>query len=109
MSIFPEKGYLEDRKSPEYTTITNSVMKSIITNHFDKLVDIISELRLNYIYLADISNIGGAIRDASRLSPPPSRSSRTPSPRPESVEHGPTGFDIEKQIFKNEKIIISLY
>lgn len=91
---YPEHGYVETGKNEEYIAISNAITRDIDQRHFDELVDILFLVKRNYLYLTDLSNIGGEIRHQSRKTPSPDGS------RPSSVEHGPTGFNLNEQVIR---------
>tara|TARA_Y100000591_G_C21845289_1_gene708341 strand:- start:2103 stop:3251 length:1149 start_codon:yes stop_codon:yes gene_type:complete len=105
--FFPPHGYSETGKSEEYLRLSNSIMWSIVNEHFSNLLDILSNAKNKNVYFTDLSNIGGEIRQ-QRMTPPLPLSTRTPSPvpigtrpvtpRPGSVEPGPGGYDLVKHV-----------
>jgi hypothetical protein len=97
---FPKNGYFEASKSEDYLKITNVIMSSLVSDHFQVLVDIVSKINNKYLYLTDLSNIGGEIR-ARSVSPTDSIASDSSlSQSTDSVEFGPTGYNLEQKIIR---------
>ena len=108
---YPYDGYREGKKSEEYLDITHQVMISIMRTHVDSLIGILANMQNKFLYLTDLSNLGGEVRERS-VSPDisdDSDSDRSQSRSPISVEPGPTGYNLEEKVIRPQVTTITAY